>query len=64
LNKSSLIFIVTGLLIGVIAGYAVGMTIYQPQVSHLQLELADTQDDLSASQAQVESLQNSLNTAE
>jgi len=64
MNKSSLAFLVVGLLIGVVVGYVVGMTVYQPQISQLQSDLSDTQDSLSASQAQVESLQNSLSTAQ
>ncbi|MDH5795080.1 MAG: hypothetical protein OEZ24_03125 [Candidatus Bathyarchaeota archaeon] len=64
MNKSSLAFLVVGLLIGVVVGYAVGMAVYQPQISQLQSDLSDMQDSLSASQAQVQSLQNSLNTAE
>ena len=52
--------LIVGLVVGVIVGYGVGFITYQPRVSGLQTELAESQSELSKAQSEVESFKKEL----
>ena len=69
INKIRAILLVVGLLIGAVSGYAIGFTIYQPQISQLESDISakdaqslQLQSDLSDAQNNITSLQGQINT--
>lgn len=56
-NSKTAVLVVTGLLVGVVAGSGVGFVVHQPRITQLQSDLCKTETALSASQSEVESLQ-------
>lgn len=54
--KTATILLVVGILVGVVAGYGVGFVVYQPQISKLQSDLSEAQDNITLLETQLTEL--------
>jgi len=64
LTKIAAVLLVVGLVVGVVAGYGLSFTTYQPQVSQLQSDLSEARSDLTKAQSDLSTTLSKLTATE
>ena len=64
LNRSAIMLLATGLVVGIAVGYGSSYLVYQPEISRLQTSLSAVHSDLSIAQSEFSSLESEFSKSQ